>query len=209
MKKILLILLAAIWFLGIQAQEMSSPMANYLKGCELMTEAIQKKSFEILTDSKLAMAKVKLTDYSTEDFAPVDSLSASCIEAPAILFTPEYANLLIQNGTFSTDNSKYTHIMRANDDYDLQIWNASIKAHSRAEFEGVAMGHCEMLLYTPDEKSLRFEVRDNQGKEIKCSVSKSKTSWVAVWEMPAYPSDFTFSITNDSAKNCTFVVALN
>lgn len=174
-----------------------------------MKEAIINDDLPALTDAKLSWSKLRLLEWSNEDFHPVDSISAQAITEPLVLFTPEYATKLVKEGKISLGDTEGAHIMRKGDEFDLQIWNAALKPGATAKFVSKAMGHCEMILFSLLGNQLEFSVQNNLGEEVPINEIERNSIYSAVWEMPDKPEEFFFTITNLGSEPETFVIAIN
>ena len=98
-------------------QTVTGPMKKYLDGCVALREAIENNDVPALTDAKLLLSKVELSEYSKDDFWPADAASESNIGAPKFMFTPQFANELIKKGIITIKEDvrdahpvSYTHL---------------------------------------------------------------------------------------------------
>lgn len=191
------------------AQTVTGPMKQFLDGCVAMREAIENNDVPALTDAKLLLSRVKLSNFSDEDFTPVDAASKANIGAPKIMYTPEFANELVKKGIISIKEDAYdAHLMRETS-CELQLWHASIKPQSEASFTSVGVDDCQMLLFSLSDSKLKLIVEDQNGVARCWNPLNDNAAWLATWTMPAHPSEFKFTVINEGETPASFVIAIN
>lgn len=210
MKRIVLIISLLFGILiPIRAEKWSEAMATYLEGCRQMRQAIEKNDISLLTDAKLTFKPLTLSEFSDNDYWAVEDSDPGVVKAPIIYFTPDFAEELVKKGVITLDNVEFSHLMRKGDDNDLNLIHGTIEPNSRITYKSLSRADCEMLLFSMSDSKLELEVTDVEGKKVKCDKLDKGTAWIACWEMPDDPTNYTFTIINKGKKASPFVVAIN
>lgn len=211
MKSIILFLsfMLASLYAGAQTS-VSAAMEQYINGCEKLLTGFDTKRLSDVAEAKILLSKLRLTTY--QDFEVVNATDSCNISLPSILFTPDFAREIIKSGVITDPHEQSNpYLMRKGDDFDLQIWNASIAPNSSIAFKGVAVDDCEMLLLSEIHSGLKLSISsDYSASEIKTESLNAEHSEysTSVWHMKEQ-GDFFFTITNNSDKKQTFVIAIN
>ncbi len=211
MKSIILFLSFLLVSLYAGAQTpVSAAMEQYISGCEKLLTGFDTKRLSDVAEAKILLSKPRLTTY--QDFEVVNATDSCKISLPSILFTPDFAREIIKSGVITDPREQSNpYLMRKEDDFDLQIWNASIAPNSSVAFKGVAVDDCEMLLLSEIHSGLTLSVSsDYSASEIKTESLNAEHSEysTSVWHMEEQ-GDFFFTITNNSDRKQTFVIAIN
>lgn len=189
-------------------QQMSKTMSKYADGCFALREAIAQKDFGKLLSAKDKFYGIKLEQFSTEDFTPVDSVSQSVIKKPTILFTPDFADELIQKGDITLEDINNAVIMRKGDG-EIYLWHASITPGSSVSFNTEGSNDCEMFLCSTSDSNLNLSINSvSVGKLVGKSINDN-SAWYINWNLPDAGEPFTFTITNNGNNVATFVIAIN
>lgn len=205
-----LLIVIVVAFAGqVCAQTVTGAMKKYLDGCVALREAIENNDVPALTDAKLLLSKVELSEYSKDDFWPADAASESNIGAPKFMFTPQFANELIKKGIITIkEDVRDAHLMRETSG-DLMLWHASIKPKSSASFMSMGVDDCRMLLFSLSDAKLRLKVETPAGEAECWNPLNDGSAWLASWAMPSDPSEFKFTIVNEGETPASFVIAIN
>lgn len=203
MKKILIVAALMLTAVAAGAHTPSEKMRDYLEGCRKMLSAIEHDNLGELADAKMEFAKVTIVPF--EDFTPVDDASRNAVGEPEIIYTPEYATQLVKSGKITREARELPHAMRA-DDYDLQVWNATIAPHSTASFRAVGTGYCEMMIFSSNRNDLKLEITTPDDEFEASKISNAPASFVS-WDMEE--GEFIFTVTNGGDKADSFVIAIN
>lgn len=186
---------------------MNPNMEDFLKGCSAMREAIEKSDFPKLTEAKLALSKVELGEFVlSEDFYPSDQTSTDILSYPQVIFTPEFAVKLAQEGVITLRDITDAHLMRGTN--EINLWHASILPGNSATFTSKGADDCEMLLFAMSGSGLDLKITDHNAAEVPVE-QVTPDSWFAKWAMPEEAADYQFTITNTSDSPQTFVIAVN
>lgn len=208
MKKTVILLICLAAFLsGASAAEISEGMGAFLNGCIAMRDAIENQDFPKLTDAKMKLSQVEVSEYlEGENFFPADDESKKAVTLPKVIFTPEFAVKLSKEGVIKLEDVADAHLMRGLN--EIKVWHASLQPGRSATFTADAFDECEMLLFAMNGSGMKLKVTDNNDAEAPTE-QVAPDAWLARWTMPDDAAEFKFTITNDSDAPQTFVIAIN
>lgn len=211
MNKIITFLLLVLSAIFAEAQNnISVAMEQYIGGCDKLLAGFESKNLADVAEAKLLLSKPRLTSY--QDFESINDSDSCVIMQPTIVFTPDYAREIIKSGIINDPHEQTNpYLMRKGDDFDLQIWNASIAPNSSVTFKGEAINDCEMLLLSEVNAGLTFFIEtDLSSSPIVADkhLADHCEFTTATWHMNEQGA-FLFTISNTSDKKQTFVIAIN
>lgn len=211
MNKIIALLLLMVSVSIADAQNnFSVAMEQYIGGCDKLLAGFESKNLADVAEAKLLLSKPRLTRY--QDFELINDSDSCVIMQPTIIFTPEYAREIIKSGVINDPHEQTNpYLMRKGDDFDLQIWNASIAPNASVTFKGEAVDDCEMLLLSEDHSGLLLTVKSDFSSspiQTEKHLTEHCEYITLVWHMKEQ-GDFFFTISNTSDKKQTFVIAIN
>ena len=206
------IILSLLIFCGIQnlnAQALSETMKTYRNACLKMLEGIDHNFDKyLLWDAIDLYNKVKITEFSEQDFTPVDTLTIYNEVNPKFYFIPEYADSLIRYGSLvEIDNIS---ILRKGEDYDVQILHKGIKANSSVAYKSVGQNDCEMIVIGESGANVKLTIENvsTGASYVGLAENNGQLSYV-IWHLPSEGSEFIFKVDNLSDKDVTIVIAVN
>ncbi len=209
MNRIILSLLIICSIQDANAQALSETMKTYRNACLKMLEGIDHNFDKyLLWDAIDLYNKVKITEFSEQDFEPVDTLTIYNEVKPKIYFIPEYADSLIQHGTLvEIDNIS---ILRKGEDYDVQILHKGIKAKSSVAYKSAGQDNCEMIVLGESGANIKLTIENvSSGATYDGYVENNGQISYVTWHLPSEGSEFIFKIDNLSDKDVSIVIAVN
>lgn len=208
MKHIILSILITLSGSSVFAQQApSQAMRTYIDGCNSLLTAIGEKDIINLVYAEKTLNGVQLIQYTPfEDFEPADSCTMNVLKAPEILFTGEYVDYIIKNNIKEFVPVEEPYILRKGENYDLQVWHASILPNSTATFKAAGVGYCEMLLLWASSSDMILKVKPSYSTDV--SYICGNNYQCAMWDMNN-ESEFIFVIENKSEASQSFVLAIN
>ena len=197
---------------GIQnsfCQTLSETMKAYRDACFKMLEGIDHNFDKyILWDAIDLYNKVKITEFSEQDFEPIDTMTTCNEVKPRIYFIPEYADSLILAGTLvEIDNIS---ILRKGEDFDVQILHKGIKANTSVSYRSAGQDDCEMIVIGESGANIKLTIEDVKTGATYEGIQENhgQLSYV-IWRLPSELSQFIFKIDNLSDKDVSIVIAVN
>lgn len=210
MKQLLIVIALNVFaFQGI-AQTLSQQMTQYINGCDMLLMGIKSKNLADISEAANILTANHLKLLQFEDFEYLDSLESGKIGSPLMMFTPDFANEIAKSDEIlDIYEISEPYIMRKGDEYDLQLWNASIAPNSSVTFKATGVDQCEILLYSPISTPLSLSVTvSNNVIDIHQTTTSVSVSSTASWVMHTIGQYF-FTISNTSNSVATFVIAVN
>ncbi|MDE5673797.1 MAG: hypothetical protein K2I44_00430 [Muribaculaceae bacterium] len=208
MKRIITTFLVTSGLIGANAEDMTTTMQSFLQGCNAMREAIENNRLASLTDAKIALSSIRLSEFSDADYAIVNTKQES-MSAPTILFTPEFASELSKKKVIEYGNlGKSAHLMRG-DEYDLKLLHGTIAPKDSITFSTEAIEFCEMALFSLSDSNLSFEIKLADGSIVPMILNGDGSTYYTNWNLAEDPSSFQFTVYNYSERPQTFVIAIN